>query len=332
MEVERMKKFFTALIVLMLLAVPVLAEEIGSQSSEKTPVMKILGIVGKGIAISQTDSTDFKIIKIGIGKFGENDNETNDTKDITIGLLFLDKEKYKLKNITLGNGTFSAIVYLNDAEVGSVTANLVEKDGKDVWVGTLTISGKTYNIYLLEGNRKMTKAEIRDKVSNYCQAHHEEDNCRGKIADYCENNPTDQRCLSIIKNACKKGLEDVRCRAELKDYCLNNTTAEVCQTLNLKLTENYCKSHPLDDSCVKVQKKRIVEYCVDHPEETKCVVAQRVSQIAENVRERVRKAQSCIQDPQSDECEDFCADHPVACRMNGKPPLTTPGEVEEEGD
>jgi len=323
-----------ALIIISVLLVsavtPVFADEIGAQANIPKPVIKTLHIVGKGIAVSQTDLSDFKIITIGIARVIARIG--NESSELMVGLLFLDKDRYRLKNVEAGNGTFSADVYRNDTDVGSINANLIEREGKDVWIGELTIDDKTYNIYVFEPHRKMNKFEIRDKVSNYCRAHHEEANCSGKIDEYCENNPTDQRCIALLKNFCKNNLDDVRCRAEIKDYCNNNPEAEICQTAKLRLTERYCTKHPLDKYCLQLQKKRIVEYCIDHPNDKRCVAAQKGMEIMNRIRERLRTAEFCRNNPTDEKCVEFCENHPIACGMNKQPPLTTPGEVNESGE
>jgi len=214
--------------------------------------IKTLGILGKGIAISTTNPKDFKLLKVGIGTVTVEllDEET----DITVGVLFLDDDKFKLKDVEMGNDTASGKVFSDNEEVGSFNVSLTIKNEQEIWHGTLTVNDKDYNIYILEAERRIKPLEFATKVKNLCDEDPEkcsdiakgigrrycekvEDrSCREKIEEFCEEHPDDRRCMAVFRSFCKGNLDDKRCRKELKEFCVNNTDDENC--------EQFCEKFP----------------------------------------------------------------------------------------
>lgn len=316
-----------AILVISILSISVIAQEF------TRPKIKTIGILGRGIAISPSDPKVFKLLKLGIARVIV--TAGGEQTELAVGILYLDNETYKLKNVTIGNGTASGNVYLNDTQVGSFEVTSVMKGNLEVWVGTLTISGETWNIYVLEASRKFKPLELGEKVDElceeepdkckgsikgigpaYCEQTPDDPSCREKIRNWCEEHPTDQRCMALLRNYCKFHIEDARCREALREFCLNNTDNEKCKFFELELTEKFCEKHPLDKKCIELERKRIVEYCVSHPDDEKCLRLRNATEFIQ----RARLAMFCKNNPTDERCEDFCEDHPIACE--------TPPEVE----
>lgn len=239
---------------MLVLSTPILAEELGEVKSVDTEVKAILHL-GKGLAISTSDPTDFSIIKAGVGKVEFRSGGEN--KELKTGVMFVDGEKYRIRNATLEEGTLSAKLYLNATEVGSFSVLSTQKGEHEIWVGTLQLNGKNYNLYILELPREMKSKELRDKVAEYCREHVEDENCKEKIHEYCENNPKDSRCVALTKAFCRDNTDDTRCRQELKAYCQNNPDAAECSKMPMVKAKMFCEQNPDVPRC-KIA-KRVME-------------------------------------------------------------------------
>jgi hypothetical protein len=268
-----MKKYATALVLLLLVGL-VAAEEIGQQRAGIKPEITRIGVLGKGIAISTADPLDFKMVKIGLIEVRvELDNKTITAER---GLLWLDENKYQLRNASISNSSVAADVYLNDSYIGSLTLALVPRNDTDVWAGKLAMDGKEYNVYILEGKRGFLKHEFKQKVKEACKEGDEDcrqiakgignrfcekvedPSCREKIAEFCEQNPDDQRCQAIMMSYCSNNTDDLRCRGIIKEVC---------------------KRFPNDERCWK--------YCRENPEMCRLQIKQEVK---ERIRERLEEA------------------------------------------
>jgi len=228
-----MKKATVAIVIGLFLVTTVMAQTLPKAT------IKQIGFLGKGLAISESDPKDTHEIKIGIATVTVNltTQGTTQSTDVSAGILYFDNVKYKLKTLTVENKTASGDIYLNDSQVGTFEVALVSKPKVDLWSGSITLNGVNYNLYVLEGKRTMKAVELGDKVSEYCQAHHANENCRDKIGEYCEKNPDDARCVGLLNNYCRAHGEDGRCRQRLREFCKNTPTSEQCS--------EYCEDHPL---------------------------------------------------------------------------------------
>lgn len=222
--------------------VNVMAQSTGGSSGSVR--FKTIGALGKGIAISSSDPSNFKLIKVGVAtvviNIGGTDTETS------LGVLFLESSKYVLKNVNIGDGNFSADVYLNDTKVGTISASL-KTHGEDlIWFGNLTIDNTSWNVYMLEGQRKINASELGQEAEDNCGQNPQACNdvargignrfcakttdksCRDKINEFCTQNPDDPRCVAMFREFCKNNLTDLRCRQELKEFCTANPTNAGC--------------------------------------------------------------------------------------------------------
>ena len=269
------KAILIAVAAMLILAVPVLAENLGSQSMFK-PQIKTFGILGKGIASLPSDPLNFKIVKLGVGtvKMTVVDQET----ELTVGILFLDDQRYTLKNIAIGNGSASADIYINDTQHGSLSLTSVIKGETEIWAGTLTVDGITYNTYVLGGYRPIKAAELKEKVSEYCSENSKDRNCGGKIEDFCESNPTDTRCLALFKAFClrKNNLDDSRCRQYMAEWCKDRNETEDCRAFAIERSGAYCSSHSGAAVCHAIEQKisnfttGVTNYCAEHSSTIGC--------------------------------------------------------------
>ncbi|MBU5688617.1 MAG: hypothetical protein KQA41_00095 [Candidatus Aenigmarchaeota archaeon] len=261
-----MKKYALAVLVLLSIAL-VAAQDLGMQQLRAElgkPIITKIGALGKGMAISTSDPLDFKIAKIGLVQVQVNFSGQILTKET--GLLWLDDEKYQLRNASIQKSAVSADVYLNDSLVGSVNLALVQKNDTSIWVGKASINGKEYNLYILEGNRGFEKQEIKMKVRDFCDENDgnctqiakgignrfcekvNDPSCREKIAEFCQENPSDARCVAVMKNYCANNTDDTRCRLMLRDVCKQNPGDTRCL--------NFCQDNP--EAC-KIQIKQEVK-------------------------------------------------------------------------
>lgn len=244
-----MKKLLALAIALLVIGVTVVsvsAQQIGAQQNVRARI-KTLGAFGNGLAVSQDNSMDFELIRIGVAgiKVGLADEEAT----VKVGILHFGEDKYRLKNVTIGNGSVTANVYSNDTQVGSLSLNSYPKGDKEVWAGTLTLNGETYNAYVLQAHRLVKPLEKAEKTFEYCKNNPEkckaamkavgqivcdpvtDGNCRDRIKNFCEQYPDDNRCKALRFAQCKLNLEDADCRAEIMGVCRNNATDNACERL-----------------------------------------------------------------------------------------------------
>ena len=262
-----MKKI-VALVLMLLVAMPISIAQEGIGAQVIRPYIRTLVVLGKGIAISSDDPTDFEIVKGGIARvktvlYGE---ET----ELAIGVLWVGDTRYKVKDLTITNETVEGNLYSNNTQVGSLSLTLYVKQKEEVWVGVLTVNDKDYNVYILQVPRKIKPLELAVQVTDYCRMNPGKcravakavgkevcekintTSCREKIKEFCKDHPTDPRCKAVFISYCALHPYDTRCREELKNYCVNNPTATECA--------EFCKKYPL--ACGRLMKKAAVERIV----------------------------------------------------------------------
>ena len=211
-----------------------LAAPIFAQSTPQVSFKEIY-LLGKGIAVNPTNNQDLSIVTIGLAKVTVNVAGTN--TDVVAGVLhFGSDQTYKVKNANVGNGTISGDLYLNSSQVGSFSFTLVSKPSDNIWAGTITISGQTWNAYILEAHQQYSSSEEKQTIADYCANHQDDENCRNKVEDFCQNNPNDARCISLLHNYCKSNLQDGRCREALRDFCQKNASDSNCV--------GFCEKYP----------------------------------------------------------------------------------------
>lgn len=269
------KAVLIAVATMLVLAVPVFAQNLGSQNMFKTQI-KTFGILGKGIASLPSDPLNFKIVKAGVGtvRMTVLDQQT----EITAGVLYLDEQRYSLKNIVIGNGSATADIYLNDTQHGSLSLTSVIKSDTEIWAGTVTVDGTSYNTYILGGYRPIKANELKEKVSEYCSENSTDPKCGGNIQNFCENNPTDTRCLALFKAFClrKNNLDDSRCRQYMLTWCKDKSETEDCRAFAIERTGAYCTSHSGTPVCNAIEQKirnfATVQnnYCAKHANSIGC--------------------------------------------------------------
>ncbi len=239
-------------LVSLLIAVPTMAQPLIGQQGLPKPYIKLIGFLGRGVAITPEDPLNFKLVKAGVGIVRV--SWAGEETELTVGVLFLDGERYRLKNLEIGNESVTGDLYLNDTKVGSLDVSSVTKDDTTIWFGTLQLEKETFYIYILEARRPIRPIELREKVSDYCREHPRDPNCRTKIEQYCQNNPEDVRCKEILKKYCITHLNDSRCRIAIKNYCKEHPTSLACRYVKVK-AENFCLKYP--EKCKVI--KRIIK-------------------------------------------------------------------------
>jgi hypothetical protein len=139
------------------------------------PVLRKLFLVGKGLAVSQSNAMDFKVVRAITGRVLVPWKANHSAAFVSRGVIELDKEKYSMENIDVVNDSITATLEKNGTEVGSLSVTRVEKPGQDIWAGTLTLNGEIYNLYLwgiahpLYTPPKIVQAvreRVRDAVQN----------------------------------------------------------------------------------------------------------------------------------------------------------------------
>jgi len=237
-----------ALVIIGIAGASVMADEgIGSQNRFNAKITT-MGALGNGLAISQSNPMDFQLLRIGIA--GVRITATDQNESVKIGVLYFGDNKYKLKDVVLGNGTANANIYdLNDTSVGSISLTSYPKGDTEIWAGTLSLSGASYNAYVIQAKRLFKPAEEADNIKDYCTNNpgkcmaamkavgsiicdpQTDGNCRDKIRTFCEQNPTDKRCKTLGLTYCELHLNDSICRSEIIDNCKLNNSEKVCEKL-----------------------------------------------------------------------------------------------------
>ena len=243
-----MKRFFVLAIALSLtIAAGMLAAPYtGAQEAVQKRIW-VRGAFGNGLAISQSDPMDFELIRIGTAgvKFISGDNESV----VKVGVLYFGEDRYLLRDVVIGNASASANIYLNDTQVGSISLDSYLKGDREVWAGTLTLNGVTFNAYVIQAPRIRTALENAERVRDYCRNNPEkckavmkavgnilcdpvtDGNCRNRIRDFCNQTPEDSRCKALRFAYCRQHPEDADCRSELMGVCRNNSTEKACNVL-----------------------------------------------------------------------------------------------------
>lgn len=339
---EKTKAILISVAALLVLAVPALAQEgLGGQAIS-TPSIESFGVLGKGIASVPSDPTNFKIIRVGVAKVKVVTNGTESV--VPIGILFLDDQKYRIKDVVIDNGSITGNIYLNDMQAGSMSLKSVMKGDTEVWAGTITVDGTTYNAYIMEGSRPIKNQELKEKIKEYCN---ETGNCSSAIESYCQNNPTDTRCLALFKAFCirKNNMDDSRCRDFMQSWCKDNPEGQDCRLLAVERSTKYCAEHGNTSVCNAIVKKladycstdpgnaKCNETCQQHPETCKSVIKNLAEFCVDNanntaclqycrnnpkacIKLAANLVNACIQNPNATaQCREYCKEHPTACKV-----------------
>jgi hypothetical protein len=231
-EMKKLLALTIALLVIGMAVASATAQQVGTQRNVRARI-KTLGAFGNGLAVSEDSPMEFELIKIGVAKLkvGLADEET----EVKTGILYFGEDKYRLRNVVIGNGSASADIYLNDTQVGSISLNSYPKGDKEVWAG--------------QAKRLVKPLEKAEKTFEYCKNNPDkcnaamkavgqivcdpvtDGNCRNRIKNFCEQYPDDNRCKALRFAHCKIDLEDADCRAEIMGVCRNNATETACQRL-----------------------------------------------------------------------------------------------------
>jgi hypothetical protein len=244
-----------------------------------------MGAMGAGLAISQANPMDFELLKIGIA--GVDILISEEVENIKVGILYFGETRYKLKDIVIGNGTASATIYdANSTNVGSISLTSYPKGDREIWAGTLTLNGASYNAYIIQAPRVWKPVEKAEKVKDYCENNPEkckavmkavgqiycdpttDGNCRDKLKSFCEQYPNDSRCKALKLAYCKLNLDDANCRADLINTCKENNTADACENLANMYQERWEKVNATMNkapSWVKVVRDRIRDRLLNPP-------------------------------------------------------------------
>jgi len=261
-----MKKIIIGIFALSLIILaPVMAQDAVTTSAE-TVEIKSLSILGKGIAASPSDPLDFMIVKFGLGKVVASVSDT----EVLTGVVKFDDQKYRVKNVVIGDGSATGDIYDGDTQVGSFELTSIMKDYTEVWAGTTELNGNTYHTYIIEGKRVIKAKELKEKVVDYCDKN-EDDNCKDRLDNYCETNPEDSRCKGLFRAYCMKddNMEDTRCRHEFRDFCEENPTNDHCIPFALQRSQSYCEDHS-DSGLCKTIAEKVTNMCEGDAESDGC--------------------------------------------------------------
>jgi hypothetical protein len=250
-----------ALLAIVMAGATVMADEtVGAQTQVRSKI-QTMGALGYGIATSQSNPMDFQLIKIGVA--GVRVEKTEGEINVKVGVLYFGETKYKLMNVSIGNGTAAADIYdINDTvQKGTISLNAYVKGDREVWAGTLTLDGATYNAYVIQVPRVLKAEDKADDVKEYCKNNpvkckatikavgsiicdpeKEGTSCSEKIKTFCSQNPDDNRCKVLRVAYCKLHMDDSNCRAEVLERCKQNSTAAECDKL-VNMYEKYAEKN-----------------------------------------------------------------------------------------
>lgn len=246
-----MKRMFAFSLVLLVLAAVAVSGASAQQpvliSANSRARIHRMGAFGNGLAISQSDPMDFELLKVGIA--GVKVGLADETAEVRVGILYFGEEKYRMRNVEIGNGTASGDIYSNDTVVGTISLDSYVKGSTEIWAGTLSLDGDDYNAYVIQISRALKAVEKAVKAFDYCRNNPErcraamqavgniicdpvtDENCRNRIRSFCEGNPEDSRCKRLKYEYCKDNLDDAECRAEIMEACRANYNDVVCEKL-----------------------------------------------------------------------------------------------------
>jgi len=246
-----MKKIFAVSLVLFVLGMIAVSGVSAQQPSLISANNQIrihrMGVFGNGLAISDSDPMDFELLKIGIA--GIKVGLLDDSAEVMTGVLYLGENKYRLREVVIGNGSSSARLYDADGEnVGSISLDSYPKGDTEIWAGTLSLSGRMFNAYVIQVPRVERAMEAASKIHEYCKNNPvrcraamqavgqiicdpTDGTCRNRISDFCEANPEDNRCKRLKYEYCKENLDDAGCRAQVMETCKANLNDVVCERL-----------------------------------------------------------------------------------------------------
>ncbi len=284
-----MKTIAIAALAILLVSAGALAQ-LGEQRQLPKPVIKTIGVMGQGLAVSQQSASDFEKVQVAIARMAV--SLADDRKAVETGILKMGGETYRLRNVSISNASATADLYRNGTQVGTLSAAATVRSEHEVWFGSLEISGKLYNLYILGIERKVKPLEKAENIKDKCKENPEEcrqiakgignicdkedtENCRDKIKEYCEKNSGDRRCIAVYRAYCVGHMDDERCRNHLREFCKDNPGDEKCAA--------FCKEHPL--VCVKAETKEATEAVKEAKQEVKEAVKIRQEVMKKQVKE-----------------------------------------------
>jgi len=154
-----------------------------------TSSVQAVFFTGTGIAVNPQDKLDFKYVNVIVGRVlvpsSSVSEDSSTSPDLEVkctnstgtgkcfvfvraGLLYLDKDRYTLRNVDFDDESATATLYGNGTEVGSLSVIKVDKTGRAIWVGTVTVRNLNYYTYILGTNNSLliSSADLQDKVDN----------------------------------------------------------------------------------------------------------------------------------------------------------------------
>jgi hypothetical protein len=164
-------------------------------------------VIGRGIVVNPSDVADFSFLKIVIANVIV---EELDNEEFGLGVMFLDEDKYKLKDVEAGEDSASADVYSGEDNVGTIKLTRISKPGGEVWAGILSIHGTDKFAYVLTAKREFDDDEKKGKIGEFCSENPEK--CAADARQVCQTNPDSEPCRKVLRQYCAENPDDVRCR------------------------------------------------------------------------------------------------------------------------
>lgn len=272
-----------------------------------TPVIRPIHSIymnGSGIVVNAEDPLDFMNAKAIFGGFRllnreqcitSTETDSTDSEELEkcftykrAGILLLDDEKYRLRNIEVSYEMISADIYsplsvstsAEDSEenhVGSIAVKRYEKPGRDIWAGEMKLNSKEYNAYFLGVKREFTSLELRQRLNDYCRENPREGECR--YINICKNDPENENCGPVRERFCISNAGDIRCKPILQDICEEAPASSFCQ----KITQWAKPFYTIKPIAVSIEEKPI-------PAESIGVNAEIAQRTISIVRERLNNA------------------------------------------
>jgi len=277
------------LLALLIIAIPVIAQEPNITAVSNRPSLTLIGILGRGIAANPADAMDFMIVKFGIATARINN------KARRVGIVKIDDIRYVLRNISIADGHATGRIYKNASEVGSFDVSSVMKGDTEIWAGTMDLDGTTYHLYVIEGVRPIKAAELKEKVVEYCNKT-TDTNCRDRLRNYCQDHPNDARCRALFRAWCVKGknMDDSRCRYEFRKWCSKNPRNKYCIPFALNRSKRYCEEHSDSTICKRIA-NATANLCQNNPDNEGCATVKYLIAERPNLLRNVQALRTRIQ-------------------------------------
>jgi|GEM_PF-2237012 len=265
-----------------------------------------LYLSAKGILINSDDPMGIHSSKIIAADYGKKE----------LGLIYVDNQKYLLKDVNATRRQFSANIYDKNVVIGSILLTYVFTPDAIVWAGTVSVHTQKYNAYYLQFHQLIIPLQHATAMAEYCKENTNDEKClqfdkcksnseecKNEVENFCRKNPNDKKCIELLQRYCLKNSEDVRCKEYLKKRCDENPSLEFCAVETNEQNQTFLSVKEEAASTAEAERPERVSKCLECKEECRkrCVPGQMDTTAAVPVeagkclKECILKCEDCMQ-------------------------------------